>query len=185
MSTVPPAIRANGTPRWSVVKGWLLLGSTARALLPALIAGLPAQQGHGLGRAAVVRQGAEHRVASDGVGQPATAVLDQVVAAGEGGEVDDITARRAVGHDGVVQRRRVELTLSMPPPSLAELPDRVELVSVAVGVVDAAAAAGRVARQGGVGQRQAPPLMLLAMPPPLPPASCPTGWSWSASGRRW
>ena len=59
--------------------------------------------------------------------------------------------------------------LSMPPPpattstaaaalpTSALLPDRVELVSVAVPreVVDAAAAAaGRVARQGGVGQRR-------------------------------
>ena len=41
ISTIPPRIRAKPVPRWSVVRGWLF-ASNARALLPALIATLPA-----------------------------------------------------------------------------------------------------------------------------------------------
>ena len=92
------------------------------------------EQGHGLGRPAVVPQGAELRVAGEGPGQPATAVLDQVVAAGDGtgSDVGDITARGAAGHDGVVQCRRAAVVDAAAGWRVAELPDRVELVSVTI-----------------------------------------------------
>ena len=44
MSTVPPTMRGKPGPRWSVARGSPVLGSTARALLPALMAGLPASR---------------------------------------------------------------------------------------------------------------------------------------------
>ena len=162
------------------------------------------QEGHRLGRPAVVGQRPEQRVGREGAGQPAAPSLDQVVAAGEGAA-------------------RVEAT-SPPEGLLATM----ELVSVAVpSVVDAAAdgrpscptgwswspspcrrcrcrrrcrpscptgwswsaspcrrcrcrrrRCGRVARQGGVDQRRRAELL---MPPPSRRSSCPTGWSWSES----
>ena len=73
--------------RWSRVVR--CVGSTARAMLPAPMAGLPETRGNGLGRSAVVGERAESRVgdadlvAVDAVDQPAGAAgADQVVCAG-------------------------------------------------------------------------------------------------------
>ena len=44
MSTVLPVVRVKPVLRWSVVSGAFVVGSTARARLPAPMAGLPGQQ---------------------------------------------------------------------------------------------------------------------------------------------
>src|SRR5262245_1928880 len=104
ISTKPLTMRGWPEPRWSVVRGLEEMGSTARALSPAPMAGLP---GRGLGRPAVVLQVAEVRIGRDRrcevVGTAIVQRFDQVMAAGEntGADVDDVVTR-AVGHDGVV-----------------------------------------------------------------------------------
>src|SRR5262249_5967542 len=115
-------------------------------------------QGERLGRAPVVGQRAEVGVGDERVGQPARAadvLLDQVAAAPEGaGEVGDVPARGAVGHDAVVQRQRA--TVVDAPAGAAGGDGREGAVAdrQRAAVADPAAALGGVAREGAVTGRQ-------------------------------
>ena len=105
------------------------------------------EQGHGLGRTAVVAQRAKQGIEWRGAGalqigaNPAAAAVgraDQVVAMGRD-TARDVRAigGRVPGHDGVAQLRRGRVTgeSQIPPPRpLAELPLTVQSISVAVAV---------------------------------------------------
>ena len=129
-------------PRWSVVMP--LIGDAAADGRAA------GQQGHGLGRPAVIAQRGQHGVErlGDGAGQvgadPAGAAVglaDQVVAL----EVKVPKTSGAIGGGRVpativLPRVTVPPSLNRPPPIAAELPLTVQLVSVSVPVlIDAAA----------------------------------------------
>ena len=116
MSTVPLTIRGKPVPRWSVVKGWPVVGSTARALLPASMAGLPGKRAMvwvgpplSCSRRVEPRVGDADLVAVDAVGQAAGAAgADQVVRAGRGHRAGDVVGRgTAAGAVGVQRDDRV------------------------------------------------------------------------------
>ena len=98
------------------------------------------QQGHGLGRPAVVAQRGEQRVgraddvAGDVVAEPARAAgADQVVAPET--RSSDVSRRRSTviaGDDRVGQRGRAVVVVQAAAVALAELPLTVQLVSVVV-----------------------------------------------------
>ena len=107
---------------------WIpVLGSTARALLPALMAGLPRQKGNGLGRPAIVtrcqaRVSDADLVAVGPVKPTGAAGTDQVEGAGRVDRAGDVIGRSAAagptrveGNDRVLESN-VPATTSSPPP---------------------------------------------------------------------
>ena len=130
ISTAAPLMRR--APRWSMVS------SRGNQRVVARVDGRAAgEQGHGLGRPAVVREHPEigvdaHDVAVDAVEEAAGAgrVADQVVAAGD--RTVRLAPRGVIGHDGVVQGDVAADALDAAAAASAALPATVQSVSVSV-----------------------------------------------------